>query len=76
MLLELLTEIEELFDGTLGDCNTEPVSFELKEGTRQYHDWPFPVPQSCKETAIKEFNRLCDLGVLEFRMCITLLHNT
>ncbi len=29
-LLELLTEYEELFDGTLGDWNTEPVSFELK----------------------------------------------
>ena len=27
-LLELLTELEELFDGTLGDWNTEPVSFE------------------------------------------------
>ncbi len=25
-LLELLTEYEELFDGTLGDWNTEPVS--------------------------------------------------
>ncbi len=33
-LLELLTEYEELFDGTLGDWNTEPVSFELKEGTK------------------------------------------
>ena len=32
-LLELLTEFEELFDGTVGDWNTEPVSFELKEGT-------------------------------------------
>ena len=29
-LLELLTEFEELFDGTLGDWNTEPVSFKLK----------------------------------------------
>ena len=29
-LLELLTEYEELFDGTLSDWNTEPVSFELK----------------------------------------------
>ncbi len=29
-LLELLTEFEELFDGTLGDWNTKPVSFELK----------------------------------------------
>ena len=28
-LLELLKEFEELFDGTLGDWRTEPVSFEL-----------------------------------------------
>ena len=27
-LLELLTEYEELFDRTLGDWNSEPVSFE------------------------------------------------
>ena len=30
-LLELLKEFEELFDGTLGDWKTEPVSFELKD---------------------------------------------
>ena len=31
-LLELLKELEELFNGTLGDWRTEPVSFELKKG--------------------------------------------
>ena len=36
-LLELLTEFEELFDGTLGDWNTKPVFFELKEGAKPYH---------------------------------------
>ncbi len=29
---------------------------------------PFPVPKSRKETVIKELNRLCDLGVLEFQL--------
>ena len=67
ILLELLTEYEELFDGTLGDWNSEPVSFELKKGTKPYHGRPFPVPKSCKETTIKELNRLCELGVLEFQ---------
>ena len=43
-LLELLIEFEDLFDRTLGDWNTEPVSFELKEGTKPYHGRPFPVP--------------------------------
>ncbi len=66
-LLELLTEFEELFDGTLGDWKTEPVSFELKEGAKPYHGRPYPVPKSRKETTIKELNRLCDLGVLEFQ---------
>ena len=65
-LLELLTEYEELFDGTLGDWNTEPVSFELKEGTKPYHGRPFSVPKSHKETTLKELNRLCQLGVLKF----------
>ena len=35
-LLELLTEFKEIFDGTLGNWNTKPVSFELKEGTKPY----------------------------------------
>ena len=56
-LLELLMEFEDFFDGTLGDWNTEPVSFELKEGTKPYHGRPFPVPKSRKETTIKELNR-------------------
>ncbi len=32
-LLGLLTEFEELFDGAMGDWYTEPVSFQLEEGT-------------------------------------------
>ena len=33
-LLDLLTKYEDLFDCTLGDWNTKPVSFELKEDTK------------------------------------------
>ncbi len=66
-LLELLTEFEELFDGTYGDWNTEPVSFELKDGTKPYHGRTFPILKSHKETTMKELNRLCELGVLEFQ---------
>eukprot|EP00804_Cyclotella_cryptica_P022868 CCRYP_005067-RA/>CCRYP_005067-RA protein AED:0.47 eAED:0.47 QI:0/-1/0/1/-1/1/1/0/118 len=62
-LLELLTEFEELFDGTLGDWNTEPMSLELKDGIKPYHGRAYPAPKSCKETTIKELNRLCALGV-------------
>eukprot|EP00804_Cyclotella_cryptica_P007274 CCRYP_017866-RA/>CCRYP_017866-RA protein AED:0.41 eAED:0.77 QI:0/0/0/0.5/0/0/2/0/228 len=66
-LLELLTHFEELFDETLGDWNTEPVSFELKEGAKPYHGKAYPVPKSHKETTIKELNRLCKLGVVGFQ---------
>ncbi len=59
MSLELLTEFEEHIDGTLGDWNTEPISLELKEGTKPYHGRAYAVPKSCKETTIKELNGLC-----------------
>jgi hypothetical protein len=36
-LLQLLTKYESLFDGTLGDRKTKPVSFQLKEGVSPYH---------------------------------------
>ena len=45
-LLEVLTEFEELFDGTLGDWDTEPVSFQLKDGAKLHHGRAFPVPLS------------------------------
>ena len=66
-LLELHIEFDDLFDRVLGDWSTKHVSFELKEGTMPYHGRPLPVPKSCKETTIKELNRLCNLGVLEFQ---------
>ena len=53
-LLELLIEFEEFFDETPGDWSTEPVTFELMEGTKPYHDRPFPVPRVPKDTIVKE----------------------
>jgi hypothetical protein len=64
-LLQLLMKYELLFDGTLGDWKTKPVSFQLKEGVSPYHGQAFPVPKVQKETIIKEVERLCQLGVLE-----------
>jgi hypothetical protein len=43
------------------------MSLELKEGAKPYHGKAYPVPQSRKETTIKELNRLIKLGVLEFQ---------
>jgi hypothetical protein len=64
-LLQLLKKYESLFDGTLGDWKTKPVSFQLKKGVSPYHEQAFPVPKVHKETIIKEVERLCKLGVFE-----------
>jgi hypothetical protein len=66
-LLQLLAKYELLFDGTLGDWKTKPVSFQLKEQVSPYHGRAFPVPKVHKETIIKEVERLCQLGVLEWQ---------
>ena len=44
-LLQLLRKYESLFDGTLSDWKTKPVSFQLKEGVSPYHGQAFPVPK-------------------------------
>jgi hypothetical protein len=67
MLLELLTNYEPLFDGTLGAWKTTPVSFELKEGAKPYHGRAFPIPRVHKDTIMKEIKRLIELGVLEWQ---------
>ncbi len=64
-LLQLLKKYELLFDGTLGDWKTKPVSFQLKEGVSQYHGQAFPVPNIHIDTLIKEVERLVKLGELE-----------
>jgi hypothetical protein len=64
-LLQLHKKYESLFDGTLGDWKTKPVSFQLKEGASLYHGKAFPVPKIHKDTLIKEVDRLVKLWVLE-----------
>ena len=51
-LLKLLLEFEELFDGTLGDWKTEPVKFQLKQGTALYHGRAFPIPHFIQRHAL------------------------
>ena len=64
-LLWLLLNYDVLFDGTLGDWQTEPVSFELKADAKPHHGRAFPVPYIHLETLKKEVQMLVDLGVLE-----------
>ena len=66
-LLELLTEFEDLFDGTLGDWECEPVSFQLKEGSTLYHGRAYPISQKHEATVKTEVKRLCEIGVLEWQ---------
>ena len=66
-LLKLLQEFEELFDGTLGDWDCNPVLFQLKQGALPYHGRPFPIPKKHAETLKKEIQRLCNLGVLKWQ---------
>lgn len=64
-LLKLLLEHEELFDGTLGDWQDDPVSFRLKPGATPYHGRAFPIPKIHLETLKKEVERLVQIGVLK-----------
>jgi hypothetical protein len=65
-LLSVLLKFKSLFDGTLGDRKLPPVSFELKEGMKPYHGRPYPIPHKHKAVLMKEIERLCDIGMLEW----------
>ncbi len=69
-LLQLLKKYKSLFDGTLGDWKTKPVSFQLKEGVSPYHGQAFPVPKIYKDTIKKEVERLCKRGGIREAACI------
>jgi len=64
-LHELLYKFEDLFDGTLGCWETNPVKLELKEGEKPHNSRYYPMPRIHKETFRKELLRLCEIGVLE-----------
>jgi hypothetical protein len=64
-LLQIFMKYELLFNDTLGDWRTKPVTFLLREGVSPYHGQAFPVPTIYKDTIINEVERLCKLGVLE-----------
>jgi hypothetical protein len=64
-LLQLLKKYESLFDGTLGDWKTKPVSFQLVEGVSPYHGQAFPVPKVHNNTIIKEVKRVPTGGIRE-----------
>ncbi len=52
-LLDILTKYEDLFDGTQGDWNNEPVSIELEEGVKFYHGRAYTVHTGHSKTLRK-----------------------
>ena len=63
-LHSLLLKYEDLFDGTLGTWQTEPIELELKPEAKPYHGKPYPVPHSQEKKLKQEVEFLCDLKVL------------
>ena len=64
-LKRLLDKCAELFDGTLGTWNLEPVELELKPDATPHHSKPHPVPRVHQETLKMEVERLCKISVLK-----------
>ena len=60
-----MTKYKDLFDGSLGTWNTEPVDLELKDpDCKPYHAKPYPVPHSQEQQLREEVERLCNDRIL------------
>jgi hypothetical protein len=66
-LLSLLLKFKQLFDGTLGEWNLPPVSIQLKEGAKPFHNRPYPIPKVHKATLMKEIDWLVSTGVMKWQ---------
>ena len=64
LLFNLLKKYEDLFDGTLGTWQTEPIELELREDAKPYHGKAYPVPHSEEKKLKEEINQMVKLGVL------------
>ena len=64
-MLRLLIKYEELFDGTLSDFKTDPISLKLKKDAKPYHGRPNPIPYSQLKVFKKEVERLVEMGALK-----------
>ncbi len=65
LIVNWLPEFENLFYGTIGYWQTEPMFFKFKEGAESYHGWVYPVPQVHKAILKKEAEWLVGLGLLK-----------
>ena len=63
-LLRLLEYFEDLFDGTLGDWDTDPIDLALKPGSKPFNSKYYPVPRINKEIVCKYLKLLAETGVI------------
>jgi hypothetical protein len=66
-LMQLLVKLESLFDGTLGDWKTKPVSFQLKEGASPYHDRASQYQKYTKMSSSRKLRDCVNWGYLSNR---------
>lgn len=64
-LLQILLENAEIFNGTLGLWNCDPIEIELKKDAKPYATRPYPVPKIYDSKFKKEIQRFIDLDILE-----------
>ena len=63
-LLRLLEDFGDLFYGTLGNWDAEPVDLELNPSYKRFNSKYYPVPIIKRETFFKKLKRLVETGVL------------
>ena len=63
LLPSLLEDFEDLFYGTLGDWDTEPVDLELNPDSKPFNSRYYLVPRINKEIFWKQLKRLVEIGV-------------
>ena len=56
LLLSLLEDFKDLFDGTLGDWATDPVNLELKPDSKLLNSRYYPVHRINKGKISKKLN--------------------
>jgi hypothetical protein len=68
-LKALLTQYQDLINGTLGQWKGNLYEIQLKPGAQPYHAKAFPVPRVHLETLKNEVKHLCKIGVLKKVNC-------
>ena len=63
-LRHVLLDFSDLFQGTCGKYNGDPVSLELVPGSTPFYWKPFSIPKAYKQVTKDEIQRLQKLGLL------------